>query len=53
MDELAIVKKSKVFLVARIRGDSVSFNPDLNETVLSGDDWVIAGRDEDLRALET
>lgn len=52
LDKLAIVKKNEVFLVARIRGDSVSFNPDFNERVVSGDRWVVAGRDEDLRDLE-
>jgi trk system potassium uptake protein len=52
VEDLDILKNNRVFLIARVRGDNVSFNPSLDEVVLAGDFWVVAGRDEDLRALE-
>lgn len=52
IDDLDITNEYKVFLLARIRGDSVSFNPDLDEVVRSGDIWIIAGHDPDIRRLQ-
>ena len=52
IDDLDIVNQYKVFLLARIRGDSVSFNPDLDEVVRGGDIWIIAGHDPDIRHLQ-
>ena len=49
---LNLLDDHKVFLLARIRGDSVSFNPNLDEVILKSDDWLIAGRDEHLRKLD-
>ncbi len=51
IDDLNITDEYKVFLLARIRGDSVSFNPDLDEVVRAGDSWIIAGHDPDIRTL--
>ena len=50
--DLDTAKKYKVFLLARLRGDQVSFNPDLDEAVESGDIWIVAGNDKDIRALQ-
>lgn len=50
--ELDILKRYKVFLLARIRGEQASFNPDLDETVEPGDSWIIAGDDRDIRQLQ-
>lgn len=50
--DVDLVEKYKVFLLARIRGDSVTFNPATDERVGPGDHWLIAGRDEDLRKLD-
>jgi trk system potassium uptake protein len=50
--DLEILKKYKVFLLARIRGEQASFNPDLDEIVSPGDVWIIAGDDKDIRALQ-
>lgn len=52
LDDLDITKRFKVFLIARIRGDQVSFNPDLDEVVQGGDAWIVAGADKDIRALQ-
>lgn len=45
-------RRYKVFLLARLRGDQVSFNPDLDEVVEPGDIWIVAGDDKDIRALQ-
>lgn len=50
--DLDITDKYKVFLLARIRGDSVSFNPDLDEVVRTGDSWIVAGHDRDILRLQ-
>jgi trk system potassium uptake protein TrkA len=50
--DLDTTKKYKVFLLARMRGDQVSFNPDLDEAVEAGDIWIVAGNDKDIRALQ-
>ncbi|MCA9830691.1 MAG: TrkA family potassium uptake protein [Dehalococcoidia bacterium] len=42
----------KVFLLARVREASVSFNPDLGDVVKPGDTWIVSGRDADLAALQ-
>lgn len=52
ISHIDLLERFKVFLLARIRGDSVSFNPNLDEKVEVGDQWLIAGRDDDLRRLE-
>jgi trk system potassium uptake protein TrkA len=44
--------KYKVFLLARVREHSVSFNPDLNDVVRPADTWIVAGRDQDLATLQ-
>lgn len=50
--DLDITNKYNVFLLARIRGDSVSFNPDLEEVVRTGDSWIVAGHDRDILRLQ-
>jgi trk system potassium uptake protein TrkA len=50
--DLDPTRRFKVFLLARLRGDQVSFNPDLEETVEPGDIWIVAGNDRDIRALQ-
>ncbi len=50
--DLDIDDRYDVFLLARLREDSVSFNPALDETVQQGDIWIVAGRDDKLRALQ-
>lgn len=50
--DLDIDGRYDVFLLARLREDSVSFNPALDETVQQGDTWIVAGRDDKLRALQ-
>ncbi len=50
--DLDILKKYKVFLLARIRGEHASFNPDLDEVVQSGDVWIVAGDDKDIRTIQ-
>jgi trk system potassium uptake protein TrkA len=52
MAELDFLKRYKVFLVARVRGDQASFNPDLDEVVQPGDVWIVAGDDKDIRSLQ-
>lgn len=52
LEDLDIGKRYKVFLVARVRGDKVSFNPALDEVVQPGDAWIVAGRDADIRELQ-
>jgi len=52
LSALDLLDKYRVFLLARIRGDSVSFNPNVDELVQPGDEWLIAGRDEQLRRME-
>lgn len=51
IDDLDILKKYRVILVARIRGDQASFNPNLEEVVEQGDVWIVAGEDRAIRAL--
>ncbi len=50
--DLDTTKKYRVFLLARMRADHVSFNPDLDEKVEGGDIWIVAGQDKDIRALQ-
>ena len=50
--DLDIADRYDVFLLARLRADSVSFNPPLDEIVQSGDFWIVAGRDDHLRELQ-
>ncbi len=52
ISHIDLLEKYRVFLLARIRGDSVSFNPNLDELIERNDQWLIAGRDEHLRRLE-
>lgn len=49
---LDVLKKYKVFLLARIRDEEASFNPDLDETVQPGDVWIVAGDDKNIRAIQ-
>jgi trk system potassium uptake protein TrkA len=51
IDDLDVLKKFRVILVARIRGDQASFNPNLEEVVEQGDVWIVAGEDRAIRAL--
>ncbi len=50
--QLDISERYSVFLLARLRENSVTFRPDLDETVEAGDFWIVAGRDEHLRDLQ-
>jgi len=50
--DLDIAGRYNVFLLARLRDTSVTFNPDLEETVQQGDFWIVAGRDDHLRDLQ-
>ena len=50
--DLDLDSRYNVFLIARLRADSVSFNPALAETVEQGDIWIVAGHDDQLRALQ-
>ncbi len=50
--DLDIADRFKVFLLARLRENSVSFNPPLDEIVQTGDLWIVAGRDDHLRELQ-
>lgn len=50
--DLDMLKKYKVFLLARIREEQASFNPDLEEMVESGDVWIVAGDDRNIRQLQ-
>lgn len=52
VSEAKLLDKFHVVLLARIRGNSVHFNPDQSELVQPGDRWLIAGRDEHLRRLD-
>ncbi|MCA9821935.1 MAG: TrkA family potassium uptake protein [Dehalococcoidia bacterium] len=52
VEDLDTTRRYKVFLLARMRGEQVSFNPDLDEVVESGDIWIVAGNDKDIRALQ-
>ena len=52
IEELDVTRKYKVFLLARLRGDNVSFNPELDEVVQAGDVWIVAGHDGEIRALQ-
>lgn len=47
-----IAGRYDVFLLARLRDDSVSFNPPLDEVVERNDAWIVAGRDDRLRELQ-
>ncbi len=50
--DLDVEGRYNVFLLARLREDSVSFNPALNEIVQTGDFWIVAGRDDHLREMQ-
>jgi trk system potassium uptake protein TrkA len=50
--DIDIQARFKVFLLARVRDNSVSFNPDLSDIVRPADTWIVAGRDADLAALQ-
>lgn len=50
--DLDIADRYNVFLLARLRADSVSFNPPLDEIVQKGDFWIVAGSDDHLRELQ-
>ncbi len=50
--DLDIAGRYQVFLLARLREDSVTFNPALDEVVQAGDFWIVAGRDDHLRDLQ-
>ncbi len=50
--DIDIAARYNVFLLARLRDDSVTFNPNLDETVQAGDFWIVAGRDNHLRDLQ-
>lgn len=50
--DVDVLKKYKLFLIARIRDDRASFNPDLDETIQSGDIWIVAGEDKAIRSLQ-
>ncbi len=52
IEDLDVTRKYKVFLLARLREENVSFNPDLDEVVQTGDVWIVAGHDAELRALQ-
>lgn len=50
--DIDVLKRYKVFLLARVRGEQASFNPDLDEVVQAGDVWIVAGDDKEIRALQ-
>ena len=50
--DIDIAARYNVFLLARLREDSVTFNPNLEETVQAGDFWIVAGGDNRLRELQ-
>lgn len=52
IEDVDTTRKFRVFLLARMRGEQVSFNPDLDEIVEPGDVWIVAGNDEDIRRLQ-
>lgn len=52
IEDLDVTRKYKIFLLARLRGDNVSFNPELDEVVQAGDVWIVAGHDAEIRALQ-
>jgi len=52
ISDLDILKRYRVFLLARVRGEQASFNPDLDEVVQPGDVWIVAGDDKDILALQ-
>jgi trk system potassium uptake protein TrkA len=50
--DIDVQGRFKVFLLARVRESSVSFNPDLSDVVRPADVWIVAGRDADLATLQ-
>ncbi len=50
--DIDMQKRFKVFLLARVRENSVSFNPDLSDVVRPIDTWIVAGKDADLATLQ-
>ena len=50
--DLDIAGRYDVFLLARVREGSVSYNPPLDEIVRGDDSWIVAGRDDRLRELQ-
>jgi len=52
IEDLDVTRKYGIFLLARLRGENVSFNPELDEVVQAGDVWIVAGHDAMLRALQ-
>lgn len=50
--DLDVAGRYDVFLLARLRGNSVSFNPPFAELVDDNDIWIVAGRDDRLRELQ-
>jgi trk system potassium uptake protein TrkA len=51
-DVRGLQEGNRVVLLARLRGDNVTFNPSLDERVEAGDSWLVAGLDEALRRIE-
>jgi trk system potassium uptake protein TrkA len=51
LEDFEPLGRFRVFLVARIRNEQVTTNPDLRDRVQSGDEWIVAGNDADLRRL--
>lgn len=52
VSDLDFLKRYRVFLLARVRAEQASFNPDLDEIVQPGDIWIVAGDDKDIRSLQ-
>lgn len=50
--DIDVQGRFKVFLLARVRDSSISFNPELNDIVRPIDTWIVAGKDADLAALQ-
>lgn len=50
--DIDVQDRFKVFFVARVRKDSIIFNPDLKDVVQPDDLWIVAGRDADIARLQ-
>ncbi len=50
--EIDVSSRYKVFLLGRLRDNSITFNPNLDEIVKADDFWIVAGSDEQLRELQ-
>lgn len=53
LSDFDLIGGFKLFLIARIRENKVTMNPDLSDRVISGDTWIVAGNDKDMQKLRT